>query len=164
MCWAVPVFQEQKRHGRGSSLVTILIVPLISLEEDLYCRMKSFGIKVGRCQEIFDCEHEIIICSIGVVSSFEYQDFISFLYSRKRLVRIVIDEVHFLLQWHEFRKFDNLRILLRPNKIQVPLILLTATAPPNLVKSICQYAGANDSNLRIIREERKRDVQILGII
>jgi len=124
--------------------VTLVIVPLVALQRDMLARCRRAGIDAGLWRDRERVGIRIIIVSVEHVETEEYAQYVRFLARGGKLARIVIDEVHLVCMWSHFREqMHGLAGCVRPNDVHVPLLMLTATAPPLLVPTITSMCGAD---------------------
>lgn len=139
ICFQVP--------GLALEGICIVISPLIALMKDQVENLKKRGIKAGA---IFSGMHNLEIESL--LSNCAFGDSIKFLYvsperlktelfvnylKRMKVSMIAIDEAHCISQWgYDFRP-PYLQIAeIRTFFPQIPVLALTATATPEVVKDI----------------------------
>ena len=110
---------------------TIVISPFVALANDTERRCKDVGIeciqwRVGREQRA-----KLVIVSAELAVSKEFMNYATGLHLNEQLDRMVFDECHLVMMAAGFRDaMHKLKTLGLP----VPLILLTATLPPTMVR------------------------------
>ena len=109
--------------------VTIVVVPLIALKQDLHRRCRTMGME---CQEWTRRAPpdgaRIVLVTPESARSDDFVRFMNRLRGQERLTRIVMDECHVVL--NDQRKFrPRLRELGELNRAGVPMVMLTATLP-----------------------------------
>jgi superfamily II DNA/RNA helicase len=125
-----------------TELVSILIVPLVSLQQDMLARCERVGIDAVSWSGRERVGVRIVIASIEHVQTETYARFLGELYRQKRLARIVVDEAHLVLTWSSFRSsMHSVATCIRPVGVVVPVVLLTATAPPRIVTLVTDMCG-----------------------
>lgn len=88
---------------------------------------------------------QVLVADVSCVASDAYQQLLASAASDGRLSRIVIDEIHQLPMWRTFRECnDQVQFRLRARAPRTPILLLTATAPPDWVPFLRKYLGAGD--------------------
>ena len=135
--------------GLAQNGITIVISPLIALIEDQVTNLNRRGIKaVALTGQLNFSELERLLNNVQFGRSkfvFLSPERLQNEYAQKRLSQmpinlITVDEAHCISEWgHDFRpaytKIHELRTLLP----DVPILALTATAKPNVVKDIETY-------------------------
>ncbi len=153
LCYQVPAV-ALARAGRGTTLV---ISPLIALMTDQVGALCGRGIAAAALHsQIDDDTHAATVARLlagelallyvsperAVTAGFQR------LLARVTIAAIAIDEAHCVSQWgHDFRpeyaELGRLRAVLRG----VPMIALTATATPRVMREISQSLGLRDPAL-----------------
>ena len=141
LCYQFPAVFEDKK--------TIVVTPTISLMQDQVtnCEENSIpAVFLGSAQ--FDVSAEDRALSVAGKENLKYvtpewmakqssKDKLQNLAKENRISMIAIDEAHLYHQWQEFRPaykaLENLKI----DFPEVPLMCLTATAPPIIKESMC---------------------------
>ena len=131
--------------------VCLVITPLIALMKDQVDQLRQIGLAAtslhaGLRREVM--EERLAQCVAGRVK-FLYvspERLLSPLFgaylSQMRLCLIVVDEAHCLSQWgYDFRPAYLRIVELRPQFPDVPLLALTATATPTVIKDIQEKLG-----------------------
>lgn len=136
--------------------LTLVITPLISLMKDQVDRLRSKGIKAaaihsgmgaGQIRQTLDnCiygRYKFLYISPERLASTSFRDFLPHLGVRL----LVIDECHCICQWgYDFRP-SYLNILqVRTLLPEVPVLALTATATPDVVREIQQSLGFREGS------------------
>lgn len=134
--------------------VTILVIPLVALVEDMEQRCLSLAHNRFRVFRWADRKNAltgiggIVLVSAEHIPTPEYKILFDGLVSRRRLARIVIYEAHLTAQWQHFRpSFASFATCLRPlastgpqsNTEVPPVVLLSASVPlpiEDIVKSV----------------------------
>jgi superfamily II DNA or RNA helicase len=138
-----------------TDLITILIVPLVALQQDMLSRCEAAGIDAVSWSGRDRVGVRIVVASIEHVETESYARFVEELHRQHRLARIVVDEAHLVLMWASFRtSMHSVATCIRPIGVIVPVILLTATAPPRIVSLIADMCGI--SRFETIRSETFR--------
>ena len=151
LCYQLP---SLAREG-----LVIVVSPLISLMNDQVAGLTRLGVPAG-CIHSGQSEPE----KKGVFARLEAADsFVLYLspervqkagFSRwiqgKPITLFAIDEAHCISQWgHDFRPDYAELSLLRRERPDVPLALLTATATPQVVADITRQIGLRDPEIHV---------------
>ena len=147
LTYMLPAWMEQNLVGGGGiKLVTVVIVPLISLMEDLRRRCVYHSLEVGLWKDR-QRKPTILLVPVEVVGTDVFRHYCNSLAATGCLARIVVEEAHTRLTWEGFRpKMRNLSQI-RP-EIPTPIILVTGTAPPS---HVFELSVAFSSPFKIVR-------------
>lgn len=158
ICFQVP--------GMAQEGICIVISPLIALMKDQVENLKKRGIKAGAIfsgQSQHEIESILSNCAFGGTMKFLYVSperlktdlFVNYL-QRMKVSMFAIDEAHCISQWgYDFRP-PYLEIAeIRNYFPDVPVLALTATATPEVVKDIQVRLGFAKENL--FQKSFKRD-------
>ncbi|PCJ61852.1 MAG: recombinase RecQ [Planctomycetota bacterium] len=145
--------------------LTLVVSPLLALIQDQMRFLKGKGIAAARIDSTLTIEesratmqalrnNEIKILMISV-ERFKNERFRNFLNDVK-ISMLVIDEAHCISEWgHNFRP-DYLKLPDYKNEYKIPLVmLLTATATPNVVEDMSRKFNIPKSNFVITGSYRK---------
>ena len=148
----LPAWMEQTSVTDGAvKLVTVVIVPLVSLMEDLKRRCVSHSLEVGFWRER-SLNPTILLVPVEIVGTTSFRQHCNSLAATGSLSRIVIEEAHTRLTWEEFRPKMRSINQARP-EIPVPIILLTGTAPPS---HVFELSVSFSSPFKIVRMPTSR--------
>lgn len=149
----------------------IVVTPLIALMKDQVANLRVRGIKAAaiysgmRSSEVVtaleNCifgDYKFLYISPERISS---ELFIKKI-QRVKVQLITVDEAHCISQWgHDFRPAYRQIIELRNLFPDVPVLALTATATPAVVKDIQQQLGFKEENCHSMSFERKNLVYVV---
>lgn len=156
------------RTGGGKSLLfmipamvsrggaTIVVVPLVSLREDLKVRCEKIGIK---CEE-WDGKRppywaQVVLVTSEAAVSKAFSRFINEKRTMRQLDRIVIDECHTLLEstdtWRP--RMKELREMMEK---ETQIVFLTATLPPRMEPQFLDIMNLNETEVLILRDVTTR--------
>jgi ATP-dependent DNA helicase RecQ len=128
--------------------ISVVVVPLIALQRDMLSRCTRAGIDAVIWRDRERVGIRIVIASVEHLETEEYAKFKRNVYGYGKLGRIVIDEAHLSCLWSHFRsKMHGIAACVRPRCVQVPIIMLTATAPSQLVTTIISMCGVDVVNM-----------------
>lgn len=131
-CFFIPIYMEQK------SKCTVLVVPLVSLIQHLKEKATEMHLSVGGWEDRKKIDDfQLFIISAEHIETMDFRTIITKLQDTSKLTRIIFDEAHIILNWKDFRiPLRNIRASLLGLNIRVPIILLTATCPPEYRKQL----------------------------
>ncbi len=136
---------------------TIVIVPLVSLREDLYerCARSEIESHVWKARQVNRAASIVFVTPESAVTK-GFRDFVNRLQSQQRLDRVVVDECHVLLDGdREFRpQLSELGSVLRDWGVQ--RVFLTATLAPADEESFFKVAGIEAGRVRMFRSRTTR--------
>lgn len=160
LLFMLPAFIETK-------LMTVVVVPLVALTEDLLNRCVQSGISCEVWNGRFITEMganypSLLFVSCEIASTVTFLGALRNLVGRNRLSRIVVDECHLALIWSSFRPCMEGLIGLRT--LRVPLVLLTASIPPSMEFRLKIAFGSNFTTVRrtCVRQEISYRVMVLS--
>ena len=146
--------------------VAFLIVPLVSLVQDLKQRAIDMNIKVGGWTNIKESSSfQLIILSLEHLIQPSLISILGMLHQSNKVRRIVFDEAHLFLQWHTFRSsMRNIKGTIATLQITAPIILLTATCPPNRRKKLVSLFNINQATVFDMPTVRKNlSYQVINV-
>jgi superfamily II DNA helicase RecQ len=94
----------------------------------------------------------VILATIDYATHEQFKAYVRVLVQKKLLARIVIDEAHLILTHADFRPVMN--VLQWLASIPVPIVIMTATLPPTLEKSLLNKIGITTA--RVVRAPTSR--------
>ena len=159
LCWAAPALLEQQKSKASGKMppITVLIVPLISLLQDMVRKCREYGLRCGSWEERFSSGVSVVICSIDVPFSNEYERYLVALSVQERIARIVLDEAYLVLLWGELRRFESLGSRLRPlHTRQIPIVCLSATLPGIMSVKLQEILQMDPSCVKLFRAQNSR--------
>ena len=145
LAYMLPVWLESE--GIGSTVITIVVVPLVALMKDIRRRCEARGIPVGEWAEREE-KPVVLLVSIEVTESLGFLSYACGLAADGVLARIVVEEAHLRVTWERFRPKLRALGVMRP-AVGVPLILLTGTLPPSLETDMAIKFGSPFSTIRM---------------
>ena len=136
--------------------VTVVIVPLIALREDIRRRCETLGIPYATWDSSRPSESaRIVLVTPEAAEGKAFRTFLGRQRALGQLDRIVVDECHNILDaTDEFRPcFFALKDLVQ---MRTQLVYLTATLPPDEVHAFCSRTGLHMDDLHVIRDSTSR--------
>ncbi|KJZ69304.1 hypothetical protein HIM_11298 [Hirsutella minnesotensis 3608] len=137
--------------------VTIVVVPLVSLREDLHerCARSEIQSHVWKARQANRGASIVFVTPESAVTK-GFRDFVNRLQSQQRLDRVVVDECHVLLDGvRGFRpQLSELGTVLRDWGVQ--RVFLTATLAPADEESFFKVAGIEGGRVRMFRSRTTR--------
>ncbi|KAJ9413909.1 hypothetical protein QL093DRAFT_2594845 [Fusarium oxysporum] len=129
----LPAFMEDER-GTGGGPVSIVVVPFVSLVQDLVLRARELGIDCMEWRSDIDQEREerqrdarLIVVSADVAVSEGFTAYVESIRGRGLLERVFFDECHTAIMDVSYR--ERLGLLTGLHRFGCPLVMLTATLP-----------------------------------
>jgi superfamily II DNA or RNA helicase len=146
LLFMLPAWAEQEG-------LTVVVVPLVALREDMQRRCDELGIKCAAWDwRRPPDDATIVLVTPESAATAGFEVFLSRAQVTKRLDRIVIDECHVALKT-KFR--PALRQLDRLTGVGVPMLLLTATLPPMMQERLWEAMGW-ESKPKLFRQSTVR--------
>ena len=146
------MYQKESRKGK----LTVVIVPIIVLTKDIENRAKACGL----IPHVFDGSQalpdlvgttDLVIATHEGAHSALFETGLRTLSSRNQLGTINIDEVHTIATWGSFRQ-KMIKVAQLCLSMKTSVVMLTATAPPDLLNLLQLYVGSSLSTFTIKRE------------
>lgn len=140
------------------NLATVVIVPLVALLGDLKFRLTAKGIRVADWAndqpKMTHYNAHVIIALADTAATPEFLAYFLKGCEERKIARVVIDEIHFVLTAAHYRPIFN--VIKRLREGRVPVVGLTATLPPNTVGTIMQRMHFLPGNTLLIRAPTER--------
>lgn len=148
-------------------LTTVVIVPFVALAEEMKDRCIDMGLScyVWRDSGTILTRESAQVVIVGVEHAVlpGFQQLLVQMEGAKKLARIVIDECHVVLTQREFRK-DVRRLGGVVRCVNVPLVLLTATLPVQMVKRLRIMMGCEDwKKVRRIEDRAELKYKVIDV-
>lgn len=136
LLFMLPAFMKPEK-------ISFVVVPLVSLQQDLIHRCAAKGITAVRFADYQDTAGaRIVIVSAEHLVLPAYAALLRTAAAKQTLHAIFIDEAHLVLLWKNFRQsLQDVREFVRPHDIAVPIIAMTATCPPTLQDRLSVACG-----------------------
>jgi ATP-dependent DNA helicase RecQ len=155
-------FQVPALAGEG---LCIVVTPLIALMKDQVANLRCRGIKAVAVYSGMRTSEVVTALENCIFGDYKFlyispERITSELFIKKiqrvKVQLITVDEAHCISQWgHDFRPAYRQIIELRNLFPGVPVLALTATATPEVVKDIQQQLGFKEENCHSMSFERK---------
>ncbi|XP_070573517.1 uncharacterized protein [Ptychodera flava] len=127
-----------------SGSIVLVISPLIALMK-IKCRSAAKWNGVRTKEQIVRGKFQVVFSSPEAIMTREWRRLLSSDVYQENLVGIAIDEAHCVYQWgHDFRREYARLKELRSIASKVPILALTATAPPKFRSVIINHLGMTD--------------------
>ena len=149
----------------------IVVTPLIALMKDQVANLRSRGIKATAIYSGMKSSEIVTALENCIFGDYKFlyispERIASELFLKKiqrvKVSLITIDEAHCISQWgHDFRPAYRQIIQLRSIFPSVPVLALTATATPEVVKDIQQQLGFKEENCHRMSFGRKNLVYVV---
>jgi superfamily II DNA helicase RecQ len=137
--------------------LTIVVVPTLSLQEDVKRRCEAAGIRCAAWSEggtgRYSCQIMVVIAEAAVTKAFAR--FIDVKRASRQLERIVIDECHTVLESTEEWR-PEVRQLREMGGKGTQVVFLTATLPPADESRFFEVIGLEREATTVIRESTRR--------
>ena len=139
--------------------VTVWMTMLRALKAEMFQRFSSISLKaVSLCnyEKSSMKDVRVVVVSPEEVPTALYKSTLLSLARRAKLKRIVVDEAHIPILSDQYRSCMPAMERIRPNGVSVPIILLTATAPPSLFVNMVRSFGCDPDTITTIRGNPRR--------
>lgn len=142
--------------ARDKGGISIVVVPLIALRQDMRRRCGELGIGCDVYQTgVISYKGPLILITPESVMTDGFWRLVGTLRANGRLDRIVLDECHVMLnKQRDFR--PKLQKLGEVSKAGVQVVMLTATLPPTKEAEFFRRAWISREQVRVHREETSR--------
>lgn len=136
--------------------VTVWVCPLRALRWETQRRLKACRVEVFGWNEVPMARVKQGMGMVCLVSPEEmllpeFADLMLCLHTRGCLSRVVVDEAHLAVMSESYRKsFTHLKSLAKHGTM-CPIVMLTATAPPAMLRQIADVCGSDMQGLEIHR-------------
>jgi superfamily II DNA helicase RecQ len=155
----LPAFIEEER-GTGGGPVSIVVVPFVSLVQDLVLRARELGIDCMEWRSDIDQERDerqrdarLVVVSADVAVSEGFTAYVESIRGRGLLERVFFDECHTAIMDVSYR--ERLGLLTGLHRFGCPLVMLTATLPVSMEDWFRERMLAQEAT--IIRAPTMRD-------
>lgn len=155
--------------GQGKSLLfllpawyhhyglTIVVVPLIALREDLMRRARQWRLPCAAWDPVHPREDVSLLFAMPEHLHHDaFRSFVRRTFALGRLRRIVLDECHTVLSARDGFRVPAMERLREVVRFQVPLTLLSATIPPSEESTIWRDLGLGKEKPLLVRESTNR--------
>ena len=138
--------------------VSIVIVPLIALRQDLIRRCREYGIlhwhynNVDRMQDRLHTVPHLVFVDIESAVTRHFMAFLQQLHDNGRVDRLILDEAHLVVTASHYR--DNLGWLGALRQVPCPFICLTATLPPHGMLELTQSLHLTHPTIQRVSSDR----------
>jgi len=149
LCYQFPAVYTKK--------TSVVISPLLSLMEDQKMSLLSKNIRCctlsGQTRQLYGTINEVITGQYEVVyTTPEFMDtkgsFLNNMFDNNVLGLLAVDEAHCISQWgHDFRQSYRNLSGLRDMIPKVPILALTATATPTIIKDMREALALKDPKI-----------------
>ena len=136
--------------------VTVLIVPLLSLRDDMErrCREARIPVEIWRGDIAAMRQAAVVIVTGEAAATEKFHTYLNVLEAGERLDRIVVDECHVVLDAQDTPKgymkgYLGLKDIFQ--KHLAPVLLLTATLPPSEQPRLLGHYNIGDEELTVVR-------------
>jgi superfamily II DNA helicase RecQ len=138
-----------------ANLITVVIVPLVSLLLDLQQRLEEKGITVcnwsdtASNSQIKSYNFRTLLITVDGAATDAFLEYLLLSSHHRKLAHIVLDEVHYVLTSEHYRPL--FAFLPRLRQVAVPFICLSATLPLQETSTLIQKLHLLPSAIKIIR-------------
>lgn len=149
-----------------SHMFVLVVAPLTALQSDLICRAEEASVNVvniATCRDLSRFTQQLAdnepllggllvfnICLLRRSQSVSHHDMIVQMVRRGALLNIFVDEVALILSWSSFRS-ELLMLRSVVSAADVPVIALSATAPPPLRATVMSILNLNQYTTILVR-------------
>lgn len=134
--------------------VSIWVSPLRALAWETKTRLQKAGLQVRRIRDFVVEENgtgRVLLVSPEEVGLPEFRGVMTSLTTRQMVNRVIVDEAHLAVMAEGYREcFSQLKSVSKMGTL-CPVVLLTATAPPDMLDRIADACGSSAQGLDVIR-------------
>ncbi|KAK0910966.1 hypothetical protein LTR91_019977 [Friedmanniomyces endolithicus] len=136
--------------------LTVVIVPVVSLRQDLHERCRKVGIHCAEWRgERPAYNSQIVLATPESAVSIAFSQFLAMKQANGQLERIIIDECHTMLECNADWRPKVLQLCEMAQQ-GVQVVYLTATLPPSEEAMFFQAIGVEERDVRVIRDKTSR--------
>ena len=137
LCFMLPALVLEK--------MVVVVVPYTALKEDILRRCGEHGIQAARWEDRNVIDTKVVLASVEHVGSAAYKRFVREKNAMGKLHAIFLDEAHAVVSSVEYRGvMERMEGAIRPSGVNVPVIALSATIPPQIEKEVGRRCGLRD--------------------
>ncbi|KAG8729463.1 hypothetical protein FRC10_003884 [Ceratobasidium sp. 414] len=138
-------------------MVTVVVVPLVALKMDLVVRAREAGVECSEWRHGLLQDRGLVLLSAETAGFDTFRDWLLLQLNKGKLARVCVDEAHLLLTSVHYRPM--LGVLSGLGSVGVPLLLTTATLPPDLEPHLKDALGVQ--TMAVVRAPTQRpEIQI----
>lgn len=137
--------------------ITIVITPLVALENDMDARCAKMGINayVWTSRGVQRAASLVFVTPESAVTK-GFRTFVERMHGQQKLDRVVVDECHTMLQYSKTFRPQIGRLGEALQDFGVPVVCLTATLKPTQEKALFKELKFNPDRVRMFREATTR--------
>lgn len=138
-------------------MCNIVFVPLVALLLDISAKCTSLGLNVVTWNGINTEPKSIVLVhySMDIEMVRQFSSWLDFQAQSGKIGRIIFDEAHLLVEWHDFMQLNPLSQV--RGAIAVQIVFQSATLPLQVIARIKEMFSLHSSDIILIEEIRPRE-------